>query len=73
MHRLTLGKILTHSEPPGYRQTQARAKPKLGAYVARIGVKRSSVRRLRRTLAAMWSPTNSITTPTASDARLWPR
>ena len=36
MHRLTLRKILTHSEPPGYRQAQARAKPKLGAYVTRI-------------------------------------
>ncbi len=30
LHWKTLQKILTHAEPPGYQQRQARAKPKLG-------------------------------------------
>jgi len=36
MHWLTLKKVLKHSEPPGYRQQQPRAKPKLGTYLGRI-------------------------------------
>jgi len=32
----TLKKILSHSEPPGYRMTEARSKPKIGPYVERI-------------------------------------
>ena len=36
MHWLTLKKILTHSEPPGYRQRKARPQQKLGPYQARI-------------------------------------
>ncbi len=36
MHWRTLAKILTHSEPTGYRQERARAKPKLGPYMGRI-------------------------------------
>ena len=36
MHWRTLRKILTQSEPPGYRQAQPRRKPKLGPYVGRI-------------------------------------
>lgn len=36
MHWTTLEKILTHSEPPGYRMQQLRDKPKLGPYVDRI-------------------------------------
>jgi transposase len=36
MHWRTLRKILTHSEPPGYRQKQPRPKPKLGPYWGRI-------------------------------------
>ena len=36
MHWLTLKKILEHSEPPGYRQQQARPRKKLGAYMERI-------------------------------------
>jgi len=36
MHWETLQKILTHSEPPGYRQHRPRGRKKLGAYLARI-------------------------------------
>ena len=36
MHWKTLKKILTHSEPPGYRQLKARPKQKLGPYQERI-------------------------------------
>ena len=32
MHWLTLKKIVTHSEPPGYRLRKARPQPKLGPY-----------------------------------------
>ncbi|MFC1888754.1 IS21 family transposase [Thermodesulfobacteriota bacterium] len=33
IHFQTLEKILTHPEPPGYRRTQARPKPKIGSYL----------------------------------------
>lgn len=36
LHWLTLEKILTHSEPPGYRQRNPRPAQKLGPYRARI-------------------------------------
>jgi transposase len=36
MHRLTLKKILEHSEPPGYRQQQPRPQKKLGVFIERI-------------------------------------
>ena len=36
MHWQTLEKILTHSEPPGYRQTQPRPQPKIGPYRERL-------------------------------------
>ncbi len=36
MHWKTLKKILTHSEPPGYRQRKARPQQKLGPYQERI-------------------------------------
>ncbi len=36
MHRLTLKKVLTQSEPPGYRQRKARPQQKLGPYQERI-------------------------------------
>ncbi|MFM8469009.1 MAG: IS21 family transposase, partial [Limisphaerales bacterium] len=36
MHWLTLQKMLTHPEPPGYRQRQARPQQKLGPYQERI-------------------------------------
>jgi transposase len=36
MHRLTLKKILEHSEPPGYRQQQPRPQKKLGAFIEQI-------------------------------------
>jgi transposase len=36
IHWDTLKKILEHSEPPGYRLSQARAKPKIGPYLERI-------------------------------------
>jgi transposase len=36
MHWRTLRKMLKHSEPPGYRQNQPRAKKKLAVYVGRI-------------------------------------
>jgi transposase len=37
MHWRTLEKMLSHSTPPGYRQSQRRLKPKLGAFLGRIG------------------------------------
>ena len=36
IHWQTLQKILAHSEPPGYRSTKGRRKPKLGPYLERI-------------------------------------
>ena len=36
MHWRTLAKILAHSEPPGYRQTKERERPKLGEYLVTI-------------------------------------
>ena len=36
MHWKTLKKVLTHSEPPGYRLRKARPKQKLGPYQERI-------------------------------------
>ena len=36
IHWETLKKILTHSEPPGYRLQEARPKPKIGSYLERI-------------------------------------
>ena len=36
MHWKTLKKILTHTEPPGYRLRKARPKQKLGPYQERI-------------------------------------
>jgi transposase len=36
MHWTTLEKILRHSEPPGYRDSRPRAKPKLGPFLDRI-------------------------------------
>lgn len=37
MHWKTLKKILEHSGPPGYRQSQARPRKKIGPYEERIG------------------------------------
>ena len=36
MNWRTLEKILAHSEPPGYRQSQARKKPMIGPHINRI-------------------------------------
>jgi transposase len=36
MHWQTLEKILEHSEPPGYRLTKARPKPKIGPFLDRV-------------------------------------
>ena len=36
IHWETLKKILTHSEPPGYRLKKPRPKPKIGPYLERI-------------------------------------
>ena len=36
IHWETLKKVLTHSEPPGYRLQEARPKPKIGPYRERI-------------------------------------
>ena len=36
MHWRTLEKILAHSEPPGYRQSQPRKKPMIGPHIKRI-------------------------------------
>ncbi len=36
MHWTTLEKILEHSEPPGYRLSKARPKPKIGPFLDRI-------------------------------------
>ena len=34
LHWTTLQKILAHVEPPGYRSTQRRGKPKLGPFLS---------------------------------------
>ena len=36
LHGETLKKVLTHSQPPGYRMKEARSKPKIGPYLERI-------------------------------------
>ena len=58
MHWLTLKKILTHSEPPGYRLRQARPKQKLGPYQERIEqiLKEDQLlpRKQRHTAKRMW-------------------
>jgi len=36
IHWETLKKVLTHSEPPGYRMAVVRSKPKIGPYLERI-------------------------------------
>jgi len=36
IHWRTLEKILSHSEPPGYRLKKMREKPKIGPYFGRI-------------------------------------
>ncbi len=36
LHWDTLQKILEHAEPPGYRQSQPRAKRKIGPFLGRI-------------------------------------
>jgi transposase len=36
IHRDTLKKILTHSEPPGYRMKKTRLKPKIGPFLDRV-------------------------------------
>jgi hypothetical protein len=36
MHWTTLEKILQHSEPPGYRLSKARPKPRIGPFLDRI-------------------------------------
>jgi transposase len=37
MHWTTLEKILQHSEPPGYKLSKERSKPKIGPFLDRIG------------------------------------
>jgi transposase len=37
MHWTTLEKILSHSEPPGYRRSSLPLRPKIGPFLARIG------------------------------------
>ena len=58
MHWLTLKKILTHPEPPGYRQRQARPKQKLAAFQARLEqiLKEDQVlpRKQRHTAKRVW-------------------
>jgi transposase len=58
MHWRTLRKILTHSEPPGYRQSQPRARKKLGAYEGRIEQilkeDREMPRKQRHTAKRIW-------------------
>jgi len=48
LHWDTLKKILTHSEPPGYRQRKPRPKTKLGPYLKRVEpiLKESCVRQV---------------------------
>src|ERR1039457_4114917 len=58
MHWSTLQKILTHSVPPGYRQTQPRPQPKIGPYRERIQqilmADRELPRKQRHTAKRIW-------------------
>ena len=58
MHWLTLEKILAHSEPPGYRQSQPRRKPKIGPFEKRIEQwlveDREMPRKQRHTAKRIW-------------------
>ena len=58
MHWSTLQKILTHSAPPGYRQTQPRPQPKIGPYRERIQqilmADRELPRKQRHTAKRIW-------------------
>ena len=58
MHWLTLEKILAHSEPPGYRQSQPRQKPKIGPFEKRIEQwlveDREMPRKQRHTAKRIW-------------------
>jgi len=58
LHWRTLRKILTHSEPPGYRQSRPRARKKLGAYEGRIEqilkADREMPRKQRHTAKRIW-------------------
>jgi len=58
MHWTTLQKILTHSAPPGYRQSQPRSKPRIGPYLERIrqilADDRSLPRKQRHTASRIW-------------------
>jgi len=57
MHWRTLEKILAHSQPPGYRQSQPRKKPMIGPQIRRID-------QWRRTTASC--PRSSGTRPSGS-------
>jgi len=58
LHWETLQKILTHSEPPGYRQSQPRPCQKLGPYRSRIelilGEDQALPRKQRHTAKRIW-------------------
>ena len=46
MHWKTLEKILTHSEPPGYRQRKVRAQPKLDRKSTRLNSSHTDISRM---------------------------
>ena len=58
MHWQTLEKVLAHSEPPGYRQSQPRRKPKIGPFEKRIEQwlveDREMPRKQRHTAKRIW-------------------
>ena len=58
MHWLTLEKVLAHSQPPGYRQSQPRRKPKIGPFEKRIEQwlteDRKMPRKQRHTAKRIW-------------------
>src|SRR5271169_6092657 len=58
LHWKTLQKILEHTEPPGYRQAQARRKPKIEKYLPIIGqileADRQAPKKQRHTAHRIW-------------------
>ena len=64
MHWKTLKKILTHSEPPGYRLRKARPQQKLGPYQERIEqiLKEDQLlpRKQRHTAKRIWEPPGMV-------------
>ena len=58
LHWKTLGKILKHSEPPGYRRTVQIRKPKIGPYIMHIAAileqDKAAPKKQRHTIQRIW-------------------